>query len=63
MPATHIALIKILKPFNGHKPGDKIRTPSDIRGTPLDADWRRRLRDAERDNCCELLSQGKGKKS
>ncbi len=40
----------------GHAPESEVVVATDSEGTPLDLFWRRRLRDAERDNCCEVLS-------
>jgi len=46
--------IKILKALKDHKAGDIIEV-SDKAGTPLDKYWRRRLKDAERDHCVEVI--------
>ena len=40
----------------GYQPGHTVVVAADSEGTPLDLFWRRRLRDAKRDNCCEVLN-------
>ena len=40
----------------GYSPGHTVIVAADHEGTPLDLFWRRRLRDAKRDNCCEVLN-------
>lgn len=43
--------------------GSVIEVLADESGTPLEKYWRRRLKDAEVDNCCELVKpKVKGKK-
>ncbi len=39
----------------GHVPGSVITVPADSHGTPLDEYWRRRLKDAKTDGCCEVV--------
>jgi len=39
----------------GHERGAIVRVRVDSEGTPLDLQWRRRFRDAEVDNCCEVV--------
>ena len=39
----------------GFTPGAEISIDVDAVGTPLDLFWRRRLRDAKRDQCCEVV--------
>ena len=39
----------------GHLPGSVITLPADDHGTPLDEYWRRRLKDAKTDGCCEVV--------
>jgi hypothetical protein len=46
---------KINKPIDGHKSGEEIKVESDEFGTPLQHSWRRRLNDAEFDQCCEVV--------
>ncbi|MCW8929392.1 MAG: hypothetical protein OQL19_04025 [Gammaproteobacteria bacterium] len=46
--------------------GKIIKVSTDSAGTPLNAYWRARLKDAEVDNCCEVVktsSNTKTKKS
>jgi hypothetical protein len=38
------------------KAGEIVEVPCDERGTPLDQYWRRRLRDAVKDGCCEIIA-------
>jgi len=47
--------IKINKPLPGYEVGRIIEVASDNEGTPLDFYWRRRLKDAESDGCCEIV--------
>lgn len=58
--------IKVLKEFDGHKAGEEVSVPCDQHSIPLARSWRRRLKDAERDKCCEVVvpkTRGKSKKS
>jgi len=41
--------------IRGFQPGQIVRAEADEHGTPLDPTWRRRLRDARHDDCCELV--------
>jgi hypothetical protein len=54
MIVKHIE-IKMLKDMGIHKAGDLIKAPAHEDGTPLDVFWRRRLKDAEQDGCCEIV--------
>lgn len=47
--------IKINGTIPGHYKDQIISIATDDKGTPLDEFWRRRLKDAERDNCCEIV--------
>lgn len=40
---------------SGYEPGSERAIPVDDRGTPLELFWRRRLKDARRDHCCEVV--------
>ena len=40
----------------GYKPGHEVIVATDSVGNPLDLFWRRRLRDAKRDQCCEVVN-------
>ena len=51
----HTILIKIVKPFSGHVAGEQINVECDEHDTPLDVYWRRRLKDAQIDSCCEVV--------
>ena len=48
-------LIKVNLPIRGFLVGQEVRVKVDREGTPFDATWRRRLRDAKTDNCCEVV--------
>ena len=50
-----IAKIKVNKQFGDHKPGTIVDVDCDETGIPLNHIWRRRLKDAETDNCCEIV--------
>lgn len=48
--------IKILKEMPPHYyMGQIVKVASDEEGTPLDFFWQRRLNDAKRDSCCEIV--------
>lgn len=50
--------LKINKPLRGYKPGIKIPIVIDSdTGSPIDPYWRRRLEDAKKDNCVELVKK------
>lgn len=54
-----IAKIKVNKQFGDHKPGTIIDVDCDENEIPLNHIWRRRLKDAEIDNCCEIVKPKK----
>ena len=43
--------------FKGFSEGQVLTLPCDAKGTPRDRFWRRRLKDAAHDNCCEIVTQ------
>lgn len=47
--------IQINKKIGPHPPGTTLGVDADLNGTPLDEFWRRRLKDAKTDDCCEIL--------
>lgn len=47
--------IKVNKPLPGYIVGRIIEVASDKENTPLDHYWRRRLKDAATDGCCEIV--------
>lgn len=51
--------IEVLKEFDGHKVGGVVSVPCDEHGTPLERSWRRRLKDAEADGCCKIMTTKK----
>lgn len=46
--------VKLNANLRGYKKGQSINIQVDGAGVPLDAYWRRRFKDAERDRCIEL---------
>ena len=55
-----IKRVKVLKEFDGHKVGEEVSVPCDKEGTPLERSWRRRLKDAKADKCCEIIPKKRG---
>jgi flagellar basal body L-ring protein FlgH len=47
--------IKVTKNMSAYKVGDIITVPIDEKGTPKSLFWRRRLKDAKMDGCCEIV--------
>lgn len=47
--------IRINKPFGQYTVGQVVKVAVDGSGTPLDQYWRRRLKDAGLDGCCEVV--------
>jgi len=54
--------IRINKPFSGYAKGQVVTVEADQHGTPLQEAWRRRLKDAALDGCCEVVEKPKAKK-
>jgi len=50
-----ILKIQVNKIFGDHKPGTIVDVDADETGIPLNHIWRRRLKDAETDQCCEIV--------
>ncbi len=48
------AILTINTPMRGYSEGDTVKINTDENGTPLDAFWRGRLKDASIDKCCSL---------
>ena len=44
-------------PIDGHKEGQLVRILTDGRGTAVSMFWRRRIKDAEMDNCLKILKK------
>jgi len=42
--------------ISGYEPGQEVEIEVDRDGTPLEKFWRRRLSDAKRDECCEVVA-------
>ena len=51
----NIVNIKINKAILNHVVGAIVRVPADDAGIPTDKFWRDRLRDADIDNCVEVV--------
>ena len=47
--------IKVNGTLPPHPSGTVVNVPVDEEGTPLALYWRRRLKDAKVDNCCEVV--------
>ncbi len=47
--------IKVNKKIRGHTIGQVVTVECDGEGTPLEFFWRRQLKAAEMDNCCEIM--------
>ncbi len=54
--------IKINKSLRGFVPGQTTLIEVNEDGIPLDSFWRKRFKDAERDNCLEIVQDEKPKK-
>lgn len=55
-------LLKINQNMNGYLKGHVLTVICDDDHIPVDPFWRARLRDAETDNCCEILPEAKSSK-
>lgn len=52
--------LKINSDFvSGYKKGDIVGINVDSNDIPIDPFWRQRLKDAQQDNCCELIKETK----
>lgn len=47
--------IHIKRTLGPHQAGQIVRVESDANGVPMDQYWRRRLIDAQHDDCCEVV--------
>lgn len=47
--------IEVRKRMANHAVGEIVIIAADNNGTPLDKFWRRRLEDAEHDDCCKIV--------
>lgn len=61
MTSTNIK-IKLNQPMAGYESGREVTIQTDRSGVPLEQFWRRRLRDAETDNCVEVVKAKAPKK-
>lgn len=48
--------------LHGVAPGDKAKIETDDQGIPVQANWRRRLRDSHIDGCVEVVKTTKSSK-
>jgi hypothetical protein len=56
MKPTLRAKFLVNKPVHGVKAGTELTLAVDENGTPLERQWRRRLKDAKIDNCISRVS-------
>lgn len=49
--------LKLNSAMKGYEAGRTITVQADSSGLPLDKFWRRRLRDAQTDNCVEVVEK------
>lgn len=49
--------IRINKTFGKYIAGQLVQVETDHEGTPTDQYWRRRLKDAQTDACCEVMQE------
>ncbi len=54
--------LKLNQPMLGYAAGREVTIQTDKDGVPLEKFWRRRLKDAEIDNCVEVIKPSKSKK-
>jgi len=54
--------IKLNMPMQGYEAGREVAIECDRSGVPLEKFWRRRLKDAQIDNCLEVVKPSKSKK-
>ncbi len=50
-----ILRIRVKRPIPGFFVGQIVNAQADAVGTPLEEMWRRRLKDAKIDDCCEIV--------
>jgi hypothetical protein len=48
--------LKINKKIGIYRAGDTVTIDADANGWPVSYEWRARLRDAQIDKCCEIIS-------
>jgi len=54
-------LVRVNGPIPGFREGQLVPVKVDCEGTPLEVLWRRRLRDAKFDGCCEIVKESEPK--
>ena len=54
--------VKLNMPMQGYEAGREVTIECDRSGVPLEKFWRRRLKDAQIDNCLEVVKPSKSKK-
>ena len=55
--------LKLNQSMAGYEAGREVTIQTDRSGVPLEKFWRRRLKDAETDNCVEVIKAKAPKKS
>lgn len=53
--------LKLNQPMMGYEAGRTVSVQTDRNGVPLKKVWRRRLKDAQTDNCVEVVKSSKSK--
>jgi len=48
--------VKVLKPFGNYTEGQVVKVAVDEDGQALEVSWRRRLEDAQLDECCTVIA-------
>lgn len=56
-------VVKVNHGIPGHDPGSTVRVEVDSDGNVFDRFWRRRLRDAAIDGCCEVVNESRSSKA
>lgn len=49
--------LKLNAPLRGNPAGTTVNIRTDKKGVPHDPYWRRRLKDAEKDNCVQIVKE------
>lgn len=58
-----VKTLKVNYDLKGLRAGDTVRIKCDKDGTPIDAYWRRRMKDSAIDNCVEIVVSSRPKKT
>lgn len=49
--------VRVLKPFGKYSAGQVVQVAVDDNGQALELDWRRRIKDAQLDECCVVEAE------